>query len=738
MQQHNNASSSSAQRPIEIDGPDGESFRPIQLDGYTPANNNNNNVIDLISDDEEEEEEDTSASKKRSLSDPTTRTNHKKKVKLEFEPKKFGEADDPDGDVIEVLMDAVMENENASTANRPAENSMSNTCNPNSTDAPPAATSSYSTTNQNQIKTTTKNDDDEDEVVFVSTTATMSRDLPHARHSCPVYEFSRGMRNSNTNTSYSYYDDVNNPKIFTMEMTAKNVKHCPQCYCYVCDLPARDCVQWKALHCNASDDRSDGNGRWRKERELLGNPFGRMLLLQNNQEKSQEIIISASNNNHTGVSSSSAISSQVSSIMDITRGVVHDLDEAYNSYEYGSRRYSNSYRRRHVLDMFGIFGGYYDSDEGSEGGGGSDDGYGGATYDHDFGTVSSCLRRKLHTVDVYLTCQNTSSLATQTTIAISPAMKESFIKGVMLLVEITKKFVLMEWELRERSFGRHIMDNQANKKYESTMQDICRRWIDLLLDREEMMEACQGLHKLVEDSIDTLQSDLTTKAARLCGGHLSCLALLAKNGWGESGGVMQRLRDGALKPGDEELLKSNGEEVEWVMNEPDIAKSARCRFLRKNMTSQGRQSLIIYATLVKDYESCTKGSIRSNEKIYTFAEFNGCLRFYTKIKECRTFTFDEHVQFLDILLSKTQAYGVTVKSKSPETNDDEKAEFMALLCLALVHLHRITDASDRVREYSTKNSKSPYLSCFLSEISLLLYIEMCLGWWPRAHVFVTM
>ena len=363
-------------QPIEIDlHSDGSPSRPIFIPTRSSTSNSSNNaaaeVIDLISDDDEDDDDDdihsdTALNKKRNANNNANANNNgnaKKKIKLEFEPKKFGEANDPEGDVIEVLPPVCMSSEkkdfeiSISMNDKSTEEEMNNTSN-------------------------TSNEDD-DEVVFLSTTAIMSRDLPHARHSCPVHKFTKG--------SYDAQKNVNT-KVFSKEVCASNAKHCPQCYCYVCDVPARECTKWDVKHCNASDDAYDGNGRWRKERELLANPFGRMLLLQNTH-------ITCNTNEN---------------ILDITREAVRDLDEAFSSYEYGNRRYrdlhAHAHARRHVLDMFGIFGGnsgYYGSEYNSEDDSDYDDYDGNSnttntTYDHDFSTVSGCLRRKLNTVDNYL------------------------------------------------------------------------------------------------------------------------------------------------------------------------------------------------------------------------------------------------------------------------------------------------------------------------------------------------
>ena len=62
-----------------------------------------------------------------------------------------------------------------------------------------------------------------DDVQVVGHTGTSAlRDLPHARRDCAVHPF-----------------DASPPK------------HCPQCYCYVCDKPASSCALWSA-HCHAT------------------------------------------------------------------------------------------------------------------------------------------------------------------------------------------------------------------------------------------------------------------------------------------------------------------------------------------------------------------------------------------------------------------------------------------------------------------------------------------------------
>jgi hypothetical protein len=49
-------------------------------------------------------------------------------------------------------------------------------------------------------------------------------DFPHARENCVAFKFVQGQES----------------------------KCCDNCYCYVCDAPAKDCPEWEAEHCKAS------------------------------------------------------------------------------------------------------------------------------------------------------------------------------------------------------------------------------------------------------------------------------------------------------------------------------------------------------------------------------------------------------------------------------------------------------------------------------------------------------
>ena len=258
---------------------------PIVLDGADEViviendagGGDGNGVIDLISDDE---------------SDLATKENPKKKIKLEFDPKKFGEADDPDGDVVEVKppgdADIRVVGKNANVVDNELATSESN------------CTAIVSPNNG------------EDEVEVTGQTGLMSRDMPHSRHDCTVHPFSNGI-------SSSYFA----PIVFNDSKTSKNELFCPNCYCFVCDVPAKDCNFWRiphqnqVSHCNANNYNNDGNGRWKKAREVMSDKFGRMLLEEHLEN----------NSNHS--ESNELIPSSVTNFLNESKRVVSSLDQSF-------------------------------------------------------------------------------------------------------------------------------------------------------------------------------------------------------------------------------------------------------------------------------------------------------------------------------------------------------------------------------------------------------------------------
>lgn len=88
--------------------------------------------------------------------------------------------------------------------------------------------------------------DDEEECVIVSSNGCRPHvDLPHARAECGVHPFS----------SVPMVGGVDN------NVKDQNVLHCNNCYCFVCDKPVNECIDWDK-HCLASDK----DPYWKEER----------------------------------------------------------------------------------------------------------------------------------------------------------------------------------------------------------------------------------------------------------------------------------------------------------------------------------------------------------------------------------------------------------------------------------------------------------------------------------------
>ena len=81
-------------------------------------------------------------------------------------------------------------------------------------------------------------EDSDDELEIVGTKGVDALiDFPHSRENCLTHRFGGAGAESNK-------------------------AHCANCYCYVCDVPAKDCASWPT-HCQATH----GERRWREERE---------------------------------------------------------------------------------------------------------------------------------------------------------------------------------------------------------------------------------------------------------------------------------------------------------------------------------------------------------------------------------------------------------------------------------------------------------------------------------------
>ena len=89
--------------------------------------------------------------------------------------------------------------------------------------------------NNSGTKKSNEDDDEDEELTVVATKGSNAlADFPHSRENCVTHPFSGDKK-----------------------------LHCSNCYCYVCDKPAKDCTMW-SKHCQATHS----NPSWRREREL--------------------------------------------------------------------------------------------------------------------------------------------------------------------------------------------------------------------------------------------------------------------------------------------------------------------------------------------------------------------------------------------------------------------------------------------------------------------------------------
>eukprot|EP00529_Nitzschia_sp_RCC80_P017439 CAMPEP_0113448776 /NCGR_PEP_ID=MMETSP0014_2-20120614/4944_1 /TAXON_ID=2857 /ORGANISM="Nitzschia sp." /LENGTH=835 /DNA_ID=CAMNT_0000340005 /DNA_START=16 /DNA_END=2523 /DNA_ORIENTATION=- /assembly_acc=CAM_ASM_000159 len=96
-------------------------------------------------------------------------------------------------------------------------------------------------------------DDDRDVEIVGRTGLNALEDFPHSREHCVVHPM---------NSSYGGGGGGGSAAGAAGASAAVTLKHCPNCYCYVCDIHASDCQSW-SHHCHARHS----NPMWRNERE---------------------------------------------------------------------------------------------------------------------------------------------------------------------------------------------------------------------------------------------------------------------------------------------------------------------------------------------------------------------------------------------------------------------------------------------------------------------------------------
>jgi hypothetical protein len=87
--------------------------------------------------------------------------------------------------------------------------------------------------------------------------------LPHMRQHCTIHPF-----------------QTERPAGCTLgEWVLKNSEHCDLCFCFVCDVPVKDCVQWDVKHCMATDQGprqhywNEKRRRAKEHKETNAKPF---------------------------------------------------------------------------------------------------------------------------------------------------------------------------------------------------------------------------------------------------------------------------------------------------------------------------------------------------------------------------------------------------------------------------------------------------------------------------------
>lgn len=165
-------------------------------------------------------------------------------IKLEFEPKQFGEANIGD-EVVEVAgqEDATTGPPSASTSANGLAGDDVQVMKPTTPTTPAAAASAA--------------DDDlgDEDFVVVGTTMQVASDMPHQRYSCTTYPF-------RVEPPLGPYNRPTESPAMLAERVRINLKHCANCYCYVCDCKVTDCLEWTE-HCVATHKVP----KWKQEKD---------------------------------------------------------------------------------------------------------------------------------------------------------------------------------------------------------------------------------------------------------------------------------------------------------------------------------------------------------------------------------------------------------------------------------------------------------------------------------------
>ncbi|KAJ1408129.1 hypothetical protein B484DRAFT_337020, partial [Ochromonadaceae sp. CCMP2298] len=89
---------------------------------------------------------------------------------------------------------------------------------------------------------------DDDDLMVLDDKMFSASDMPHARDSCFAHPYAA--------------TTLSGPHSVLATRRAANMRHCPMCYCYVCDIKASECADWME-HCLSTYKEN----RWKAERQ---------------------------------------------------------------------------------------------------------------------------------------------------------------------------------------------------------------------------------------------------------------------------------------------------------------------------------------------------------------------------------------------------------------------------------------------------------------------------------------
>ena len=239
----------------------------------------------------------------------------------------------------------------------------------------------------------------------------------------------------------------------------------------------------------------------------------------------------------------------------------------------------------------------------------------------------------------------------------------------MILVEITKAFLKLDWNLGERYDGEHTFDSRAKKKYEESLKLISSKWVRILLGTE--IDIYEGIRGAIDEAISSFHSGLD---------HLH---ILARNGWGIKGGVLDRLRSNKMKAGDEIELKK----LKYLISEPDAAKADRCNFLQSN--SGNNSNLEMYATIVGDFEYCARALYHRYQNVEkkSVKFLVEALQYLLKVEGLSTFSVSETLLFLGKIAR--EIFAAWKDSTVQVSCENDVANGMALLVMNVFYIGSI-------------------------------------------------